>query len=334
MGEAKTMVALIGNPVSNKGWGAVVGEQVFTMLAEAGQRHGFDVMDLTGTSFDDSLTAARENRALYDYLVVVGGDGMIALGANAVCGSGIPLGIVAVGSGNDFARGLKLPVNRVKTAVDEEGRPVNGLIDRYYAGMLNCGLDASINDRANHSRLPGGSARYAAAVLVEIARMKQYGYHVKATLSDGTVEEHDIIAPMLTVANARYIGGGLEVSPYSLLDDGMLDLVWLNCKPNVGQCAKALSNAYNGRLLASQIFNWKRVRQVEITRAHEGDEPPVLMADGEYVGHLPVTVTAQAKALRVLVPPAVAHWHDSRSEEHIMAAIERDGRDPVTGEFI
>lgn len=372
MGEAKTMVALIGNPVSNKGWGAVVGEQVFTMLAEAGQRHGFDVMDLTGTSFDDSLTAARENRALYDYLVVVGGDGMIALGANAVCGSGIPLGIVAVGSGNDFARGLKLPVNRVKTAVegivgaiacgtyldvdmgrvrsteiacmvhgesgepvvDEEGRPVNGLIDRYYAGMLNCGLDASINDRANHSRLPGGSARYAAAVLVEIARMKQYGYHVKATLSDGTVEEHDIIAPLLTVANARYIGGGLEVSLYSLLDDGMLDLVWLNCKPNVGQCAKALSNAYNGRLLASQIFNWKRVRQVEITRAHEGDEPPVLMADGEYVGHLPVTVTAQAKALRVLVPPAVAHWHDSRSEEHIMAAIERDGRDPVTGEFI
>ena len=71
---------------------------------------------------------------------------------------------------------------------------MNGLIDRYYAGMLNCGLDASINDRANHSRLPGGSARYAAAVLVEIARMKQYGYHVKATLSDGTVEEHDIIA--------------------------------------------------------------------------------------------------------------------------------------------
>ena len=115
------------------------------------------------------------------------------------------------------------------------------------------------------------------------------------------------------------------MSPYSLLDDGMLDLVWLNCKPNVGQCAKALSNAYNGRLLASQIFSWKRVRQVEITRAHEGDEPPVLMADGEYVGHLPVTVTAQAKALRVLVPPAVAHWHDSRSEEHIMAAIERDG---------
>ena len=51
----------------------------------------------------------------YDYLVVVGGDGMIALGANAVGCSGKPLGIVATGSGNDFARGLKLPVNRIET---------------------------------------------------------------------------------------------------------------------------------------------------------------------------------------------------------------------------
>ena len=34
---------------------------------------------------------------------------MIALGANAIGGSGKPLGIVAVGSGNDFARGLELP---------------------------------------------------------------------------------------------------------------------------------------------------------------------------------------------------------------------------------
>lgn len=40
---------------------------------------------------------------------------MVALGANAVGCSGKPLGIVAIGSGNDFARGLDLPVNRVET---------------------------------------------------------------------------------------------------------------------------------------------------------------------------------------------------------------------------
>lgn len=111
-------VAVVGNPTSNKGKGAEVGKQVVELLQEAGRKHGFNVIDVTGESFGDSLANARNRRNEYDYLVAVGGDGMIALGANAVGCSGKPLGIVATGSGNDFARGLELPVNRVETAVD------------------------------------------------------------------------------------------------------------------------------------------------------------------------------------------------------------------------
>ena len=263
--------------------------------------------------------------------------------------SGKPLGIVATGSGNDFARGLKLPVNRIETAVEgivgaivrgshidvdmgrvtsldggyavdpstgeeyeyQESKSAEHPIDRYYAGMLSCGLDASINDRANHSHLPTGTMRYFAAVLVELTHMKRYGYHIKATLADGTTDERDIITPLLTIANSRHIGGGIEVSPYSCF---------------------SISNAYNGKLLASKVFGWKRIREIEVTRATEGDEPPVLMADGEYIGHLPFRVVAEDCALRVLVPPAVAAREvDSRQE--VLNAIARDGRDPVTGQF-
>ena len=94
--------------------GAQVGGHVIDLLRGAGRKHGFDVIDVTGTSFDDSLANARRRGDEYDYLVAVGGDGMVALGANAVGCSGKPLGIVAIGSGNDFARGLDLPVNRVE----------------------------------------------------------------------------------------------------------------------------------------------------------------------------------------------------------------------------
>ncbi|MCH9276768.1 diacylglycerol kinase [Bifidobacterium amazonense] len=398
------VVAMIGNPVSDKGKGAKIDAQVMALLEADGERHGFDVIDLTGTSFDDSLNNARTRRDEYTHLVVVGGDGMIALGANAVGCSGKPLGIVATGSGNDFARGLDLPVNRIETAVEgivgaivrgshidvDMGRvtslpggyavdaatgnlldgmaeradtaesdghsraadptvtstdvagptgavpaPTDDLppIDRFYGGMLNCGLDASINDRANHSRLPGGSLRYFAAVLVEVTHLKRYGYHIKATLADGSVEERDLITPMVTVANSRHIGGGLEVSPYSRFADGLLDLIWIDHMPNALEIADAISKGYNGRLLASHIFGWKRVRDVEITRAAEGAEPPVLMADGEYIGHLPVKVAAQDRALRVLVPPAVARAHAEDDGSRTLAAIERDGRDPITGEF-
>lgn len=368
--ERRSIVAMVGNPTSDKGRGAKVDAQVLNLLEEAGRSHNFEVIDITGTSFEDSLHQARERSHEYDYLVVVGGDGMIALGANAVGCSGKPLGIVAMGSGNDFARGLKLPVNRIETAVEgivgaivrgshidvdmgrvtsleggyavdtstgeeyecEGDRSAEYPIDRYYAGMLSCGLDASVNDRANHSRLPTGTMRYFSAVLVELTHMKRYGYHIKATLADGSVDERDIITPLLTVANSRHIGGGIEVSPYSCFSDGLLDLVWMDHVPNVRECAVALANAYNGKLLASDVFGWERIREIEVTRANEGDEPPVLMADGEYIGHLPVRVVAENCALRVLVPPAVAA-REVDSRQQVLDAITRDSRDSVTGRF-
>lgn len=194
-------------------------------------------------------------------------------------------------------------------------------------------FDASINDRANHSRLPNGSVRYFVAAIVELTHMKRYGYHIKATLADGTVEERDIISPLLTVANSRHIGGGIEISPYSRFSDGLLDLVWLDHVPNVAECADAVARAYSGKILGCKVFGWKRVRDIEITRAQEGDEPPVLMADGEYVGRLPVKVVVQDRALRVLVPPAVAESQAANTEEKVLEAIKRDHRDPVTGKI-
>ena len=395
-------MAVVGNPTSDKGRGAKIDAQVMDLLEAAGSQYGFDVVDLTGTSFDDSLSRVRGAAGSYDYLVVIGGDGMIALGANAVGSSGTPLGIVAIGSGNDFARGLRLPIDRVEVAVEgivgaivrgshidvdmgyvvslpggwavdpttgdelpadcsptdhpadrpatdhvpEGHMPSDAALDnsdkthafkpinRFYAGMLSCGLDASINDRANRSHLPNGKLRYLAAVLVELTHMKRYGYHVRAVLADGSVDERDIISPMLTVANSRHIGGGLEVSPYSRFADDLLDLVWLDHMPNLRECVEAISKAYGDRLLSCRCFGWQRVRSVEITRADQGDEPPVFMADGEYVGHLPVAVTAEGRALRVLVPPAVAIEESGRSEERIDDLIARDGRDVRTGAFL
>lgn len=357
MAETISTVACIGNPIADKGHGEAAYERVFDLLGRRGREYGFAVMDLTGASFEESLSNARAHARLYDALVVVGGDGMIALGANAVGGSGKPLGIVAVGSGNDFARGLELPVNRIETAVEGiVGAIASGSsldvdmghvagpgaaadageatpIDRYYAGMLSCGVDASINDRANHSHLPNGSLRYLAAVGVELTRLKSYGYHIRATLADGRVDERDIVSPLLTVANSRHIGGGIEVSPYSRFDDGLLDLVWLDHMPKLKELAQIVPNIYNGRLLAHPLFGWRRVRDVEISRIDSHPAPPVLMADGEYVGELPVKVTAMDRALRVLVPPAVADQQLRRLDDRSSVCVRRDGRDPVTGEF-
>lgn len=361
-------VAVIGNPSAAKGAGAKYGTRVFELLGQAGHDHGFTAIDLTGTSYDDSLRIARDRWDDYDCLVVVGGDGMISLGVNVVGGTDKPLGVVAMGSGNDFARGLDLPVNRLETAVEgivgaivhrcqvgvDLGRvrsvpgsgsvaldPSTGAmpadpqpIDRYFAGMLSCGLDASVNDRANHSRLPNGTLRYLRAVLHEVTHFKKYGYRLECELADGTTQRRDLLTALLTVANSRHIGGGIAISPYSLFDDGMFDLVWLRHTPKLPELAKLLRWMYQGRVMAGRAMGWQRVRSVRISRSDEGLEPPSLMADGEYVGTLPVDVSVMRSGLQLLVPPAVAEGFERGVEDKVMEAIARDGRDPATGAFL
>lgn len=388
MALAHSRVGMIGNPVADRGQAAGISAAVGAMLRWFGRRHGFDVFDMTGISYQDSLDNARRQLGSYDALIVVGGDGMVNLGVNAVGSCGIPLGIVAVGSGNDFARGLRLPVGhpaesvrgivgglvcatslevdlgRVRfhtSAADTSkagsaSRPIRRCIresasspfhvedcadaystvrsregfprpgDRYFAGMLSCGIDASINDRANHSALPNGALRYVAAVAQELLHLRQYGYHVSLELPDGRLEDRDIATPLLTVANSRHIGDGIAISPYSRFDDGLLDLIWVKHMPSVVECVHAITLAYRGQTMKSALFGWRRVRRVDITRANIGARPPMLMMDGEYAGDLPVRVDAIGRVLRLLVPPAVARRGLLRDDADIDRRVREDVR--------
>ena len=61
----------------------------------------------------------------------------------------------------------------------------------------------------------------------------------------------------------------LRFSPYSRFSDGLLDLVWLDHVPNVAECVDAVAHAYSGKILGCKVFGWKRVRDIEITRARK-----------------------------------------------------------------
>ena len=90
------------------------GNELFAAL----ERRGHDLRDLTGETPEAALDQARQAVVDgLDALVVVGGDGVVHLGANVVAGTDLPLGIVAAGSGNDIARAADLPMHDVSAAV-------------------------------------------------------------------------------------------------------------------------------------------------------------------------------------------------------------------------
>ena len=172
---------------------------------------GHDVVDLSGPDADAALARARVavdgtgDTGGVDALVVVGGDGMVHLGVQAVAGTGVPLGIVPVGTGNDFAATLGLPVRHPAAAgqalcraldggaagrraldaafVTGPGVPPSG---RWVAGAVSTGLDAAVNARANLLSHPRGSARYTVAAALELVRYRPWSYRLTF---DGVVDQ-------------------------------------------------------------------------------------------------------------------------------------------------
>ena len=341
--EEGMTVGVVTNPVANRGHGRKVGLAVIENLLGLEASHGIAIQDLTGTSAQDSLQRVSTSPLKLDALVVVGGDGMVSLGVNAAMALGIPLGIVACGSGNDFARGIGLPINRISTSVNaivaalttrttvdidlgyvtsaEDG---GVRVNKYYAGQLSCGVDAQINRDANESHLPVGPIRYLAAAVQEIIHLKKYGYSMTFIDrgDDGSEEKQgfDFDSPLLSVANSRFVGGGIELSPKSDVRDGYLDLIWARWKPTGSQGLNLLKMAYKGNHLESPAIGNELVKSVLIEASGTGDTPPLAMADGEEMGELPLTCSVAPSALKLLVPPSVAtaweEWkdHDTNRE--------------------
>src|SRR5690606_19525314 len=111
----KRTVGVITNPTSGSGRGARWGNEALAALSA----RGIKVRDLSRGSWGGAFEAAHKARRDLDALVVVGGDGMVHLGAQISAGrKKLPLGIMAAGSGNDAAVTYGLPIHDMNAAAD------------------------------------------------------------------------------------------------------------------------------------------------------------------------------------------------------------------------
>lgn len=305
-----TRLGLVVNPTAGRGRGADLGRLAHAALAA----HGLDVTDLSAPTLAQATDQARAAAlAGLDALVVVGGDGMAHLGVNVTAGTGLALGIVPAGTGNDIARALGIPRDGVRPAVDTLVAALSAgprTIDavqtvapgaaaaEWYVGVLSCGLDAAVNARANRSTWPRGQARYVRALAAELGGFRPYGYRVvlddEVWLSAGSV---------VAVANTGWFGAGMQIAPQALPDDGLLDVIVAGPLSR-SQVLRVFPRIYGGSHLTHPAVRTWRARTVTIEPHPQlGPHPPAAYADGERLGTLPLRVTVVPGALHVLALP-------------------------------
>lgn len=293
-------VALITNPTSGKGKGGRARDVAASRLRAAGH----DVRDLVGRDAEEALSLTRQ--AVADgaqAVVAVGGDGMVHLAVQAVAGTGVPLGIVPAGTGNDVARYVDLPrkdpaaaADRIVAALAAGDDPQHHRVldlaragDRWFTTVLAAGFDAIVNERANAMTWPKGQMRYNVATLAELRTFRPLPYTL---VVDGV--EHRFEAMLVAVGNGPSFGGGLRITEGALLDDGLLDVVIIKPMSKLD-----LIRTYPKLFAGTHTTHpkYEHHRGASVTVAAPGI---VAYADGERIAPLPLSVDAVPGALHLL----------------------------------
>jgi YegS/Rv2252/BmrU family lipid kinase len=252
-------------------------------------RKGVSVSELLGT---DLIGATA--------IIAAGGDGTVASVATAIGDSGIPLGIIPVGSTNVIAREQRIPLNTAKAARLIFGRHALKPIDvgicgqRRFLHMAGAGIDSRLflaTDRAKKRRFC-----WLAYLGPAHRNLTAPPSHFTITADGSTIETS---SPLVLIANGpsilnRQFPAYRDIRP----DDGWLDVVVLTATAPLPIVATV------GRLLTRQITRSRHVVRIRARTVELIADPPLpLQLDGDVIGETPARFTVHPGAIRLIVPP-------------------------------
>jgi len=293
-----TAALLIVNPVSGKGRGAAIAEQASRTLREGGLASEVVYSRSPADPGELARAAVRDRCPL---VIGVGGDGLVSQVASALVGSDSVLGVVPAGVGNDFARGLGIPLDPVQAcALLTRGHArkvdVGQANGRYFFSVAVMGFAAEVNRKANRFRRLRASTLYTALTVTTVFTDRPLLFTVTY---DG--RERRCYSWLIAVGNTWSCARGMALVPGARPDDGLLDACIVN-----GMGKLELLYVFPQVFRGTHIYHTgiETLRGQEITV--RADSPCEIYADGERIGPLPVVLKAVPQALNVMAPPRPA----------------------------
>lgn len=291
-------LALVVNPTSGRKRADDIARRAEGRLREAGHTI-IRLQALDAASARNLLEQAIDGGV--EGVVVVGGDGALHGLLDVVAESGLVVGVVPAGTGNDTARSLGIPVKDVDAAIDVVIAGNVRTIDlartdeAWVATVVASGFDSKVNERADAMTWPKGAMRYNIAIIKELRSFEPLPFTL--TLDGRAIERE---AMLVAVGNGPSFGGGLRICEGASLDDGLLDVVIIN-PVSTATFVRVFPRLYRGTHVTLPQFERHRVRDVTLS-----SPGIVAYGDGERLGPLPITTTVRPGALRVFAPSSSA----------------------------
>ncbi|MBN1954259.1 MAG: diacylglycerol kinase family lipid kinase [Anaerolineae bacterium] len=288
---------VIVNPTAGRGAAAAVLPRTTRLLKE----HGlfFDLVD-TERAWHAAELTQEAVAAGYRVVVALGGDGTVNEVINGLmlarqAGHGdAALGLLSIGTGNDFAYGIGAPTD-LEANCTALARGWTRTVDigyakgyRYFGNGIGLGFDAAVNMYASRLTRLRGNAVYLAAVLRTIL----FYYRAPVTLIEGDTWRLERPTLMVSIMNGRRLGGGFLVAPDALPDDGLFDLC-MGGKMGRLRMISLVPHFMRGTQTDKPRIVMRRSSRVRLTVR---DGAQVVHADGE-------TIATEASHLEVEILP-------------------------------
>ena len=284
------MWAIVINPASGSGRGAVLGREVAGYFAS--KKLCYCIITAT------SAQKLRQNLSEYldingndcEGVISVGGDGLAHLVLQLVVPRKVPFTVVAAGTGNDFLRALGWQLDgltaQLDAATSRKPTPVDlGLVDsEWFGAILSTGFDSIVNEKANTLRWPKGPMKYNLAIAMELPKFRPLGYRIEI---DGQIIETE--AMLIAIGNGSSYGGGMKVCPDADMSDGLFDVMVLRPVSKF-EFLRVFPKVFTGQHIHHPKVDIYRAAKVSL------NAEAIAYADGERIGGLPVRAECMAGA--------------------------------------
>ncbi|MCK8500660.1 lipid kinase [Myxococcus fulvus] len=246
-------------------------------------------------------------------ILVGGGDGTLSGAVGHLLGRDVTLGVLPLGTGNDFARSLGIPAD-VEAACDVIARGYAARVDvglangRPFLNAASLGLATAIARRlTKRLKQRAGVLAYPVAAAAEVMDLKPFRIRLKA---DEQEVEMDVL--QLVVGNGRYHGAGIMVAPDARLDDRRLHVYAIEApSASSGRDGTGLGQLQDLATLARVALSLRSgehvdhpaVTSLRAARLYvEATPAQEINADGELIGMTPMRFEVAPAALRVYAP--------------------------------
>ena len=258
------MTHVICNPTACNGKALHIAEAVVQRLREKGVGH--ELLTTQGKGHATEL-AAKAAQSGAEAVLAVGGDGTLHELAQGLLNTRTALGIIPAGTGNDFVKTARIPLDPMK-ALDAfltlTPRPtdtvrINGQIFLNEAGA---GFDVMVLDYAEHAKqFVKGLLPYLYGVIRTIFHYQSVRVKVSADGAEPAEKELLVVG----AGNGRFIGGGIPIAPEAAVDDGLIDVVLVDGMRK-GRMLRALPALLKGRILSFPETSFTRVKKLVLEK--------------------------------------------------------------------